>query len=84
MYSGTPKQPASNGGLIAPPRSENPDRDPFFYRIDLRIEKRWVFTDTVWLSFVAEMLNATMHKEVLMGRQVGPVSIPSVGVEGAF
>ena len=84
VYSGTPKQPASNGGLIAPPRSENPDRDPFFYRIDLRIEKRWVFTDTVWLSFVAEMLNATMHKEVLMGRQVGPVSIPSVGVEGAF
>jgi hypothetical protein len=38
----------------------------------------------MWVSFVAEMMNVTLHKEVLLGQTIGPVSIPSVGVEGAF
>ena len=55
-----------------------------FYRIDVRLEKRWNYSNSRWLSFVAEMLNATLHKEVLMGHEIGPVSIPSIGLEGGL
>jgi hypothetical protein len=82
-YSGMPSIPPSNG-LVPPPRSANPPRDPAFYRIDLRLEKRWMLSKTTWLSFVAEMMNATLHKEVVFGREIGPVAIPSVGLEGGF
>lgn len=87
IYTGTPViAPGGQAaqGLIPPPRSLSPDRDPLFYRIDLRLEKRWNLTKTVWVSFVAEMLNVTLHKEVLQGQTIGPVSIPSLGLEGAF
>jgi TonB family protein len=84
LYSGAPVQPSSSGGLIAPSRDSTPERDPLFYRIDVRFEKRWNLTKTVWLSFVAEMLNATLHKEVLFGNEIGPVALPSLGVEGGF
>jgi hypothetical protein len=30
------------------------------------------------------MLNATLNTETIGGQEVGPVSIPSIGVEGAF
>ncbi len=84
IYTGTPVVPPGGNGLIPPPRSLTPDRDPLFYRIDLRLEKRWNLSKTVWISFVAEMLNATLHKEVLQGQTIGPVTIPSVGLEGGF
>lgn len=84
IYTGTPAVPPGGNGLIPPPRSLDPDRDPTFYRIDLRIEKRWNVTKTAWLAFVAEIFNATLHKEVLQGQEIGPVTIPSVGVEGGF
>ncbi|MCB9581348.1 MAG: TonB family protein [Polyangiaceae bacterium] len=83
FYTGAPKT-SSTGGLIRGPRSSSPERDPSFYRIDLRLEKRWYLTKTAWLAFVAEMLNATLHKEVFRGTEIGPVSIPSVGLEGGF
>ena len=84
VYTGTPVVPPGNGSLIPPPRSLSPARDPAFYRLDLRLEKRWKLSETRWLAFVAEMMNATLHKEVLLGRTIGPVSIPSLGLEGAF
>jgi hypothetical protein len=84
MYTGTPVVPPGGNGLIPPPRSLTPDRDPVFYRLDLRLEKRWNLSKTVWLSFVAEVMNTTLNKEVLQGQTIGPVTIPSVGVEGAF
>ena len=84
IYTGTPVIAPGGGGLIPPPRSLSPDRDPLFYRIDLRLEKRWNLSKTVWVAFVAEMLNVTLHKEVLQGQTIGPVSIPSLGLEGAF
>ena len=34
--------------------------------------------------FVAEIMNATLHKEVVLGQTIGPVTIPSVGLEGAY
>jgi TonB family protein len=84
IYTGTPVVPPGGNGLIPPPRSLSPQRDPLFYRLDLRLEKRWNLTKTVWVSFVAEILNATLHTEVLQGQTIGPVTIPSLGLEGAF
>jgi len=83
-YTGTPKNPRVGAGVIAPLRSSTPDRNPSFYRVDLRLEKRWQLTKTVWISFVAEVLNATLSKEVFNDTEIGPVTIPSIGVEGGF
>ncbi|HEY8073982.1 MAG TPA: TonB-dependent receptor plug domain-containing protein [Labilithrix sp.] len=83
-YSGTPVVPAGGNGLTPPPRSLNPDRDPAFYRLDLRLEKRWNLSPKAWISFVAEIMNATFHKETVLGTEIGPVTIPSIGVEGAY
>ena len=35
-------------------------------------------------SFVAELMNATLNTETVLGEEIGPVTIPSIGVEGAF
>lgn len=80
LYSGAP--------LLTPPagsplgfRPSDPDRDPVFYRIDFRLEKKWRVRDVGWISFVTEMVNTTLHPETIQGNEVGPVSIPSIGVE---
>jgi TonB family protein len=83
LYTGAPSQPASNS-LIPAPIDPHPSRDPIFYRVDIRLEKRWTLSKTAWWSFVAEIMNATLHKEILMGRSIGPVTIPSVGLEAGF
>ncbi|HTJ84592.1 MAG TPA: TonB-dependent receptor, partial [Polyangiaceae bacterium] len=59
-------------------------RDPPFYRIDLRVEKKWRFAETGWISFVVEMVNTTLNTETINGNAVGPVTIPSLGAEGGF
>jgi TonB-dependent Receptor Plug Domain/Gram-negative bacterial TonB protein C-terminal len=84
LYTGVPTQPSSNGKLGPPDRTASPPRDPTFYRLDLRLEKRWVYSPTFYLSFIAEIMNATLHKEVLLGSTIGPITIPSVGVEVGF
>ena len=83
FYTGGPKINAGRG-LITPPPTLSPDRDPAFYRIDVRLEKRWNFGDRYWLAFVIEVLNATFHKETVQGQAIGPVSIPSIGLEGGL
>lgn len=83
LYTGVPKIPNPNG-LVPPPREEHPERDPTFYRLDLRAEKRWMLGKSAWIAFVAEVMNATLNEETLLGEEIGPVTIPSVGVEGAF
>lgn len=85
FYTGLPKAPD--------PVDPSATRlDPFF-RLDLRLEKRWQLGKTTWLSFVAEWMNATLSKEqvattcTLRGCEaqlVGPVTIPSLGLEGGF
>jgi hypothetical protein len=82
MYTGVPVESSLKGG--APTRLPNPERDPTFYRLDVRLEKRWVLSQKVWISFVAEIMNATLSKEVLFGSTIGPVTIPSFGVEMGF
>ena len=84
FYTGLPK---------APDPTDDATRLPPFFRLDLRLEKRWRVGERAWISVVAEWLNATLSKEAvattctLAGCQsqlVGPVTIPSLGVEGAF
>jgi TonB family protein len=74
-------------------RSEHPPRIPAFYRIDLRLEKRWRLGDRGYWAFVFEVLNATLNREVIdvdcstfgcRYEEIGPVTIPSIGVEAAF
>ena len=82
-------------GLPKAPDPKNPDstRLPPFFRLDLRLEKRWQLGDRSFLSLVAEWMNATLSSEAvstectLQGCEtetIGPVTIPSLGVEGAF
>ena len=102
-YSGIPMKPARPAfpeQVVGVP----PARTPAFYRLDLRLEKRWSIGKTGWVSAVLEGLNATLSREVtgyacgtalaLPGttppvpqcgeRVIGPVSVPSLGVEGGF
>ena len=75
-------------------QAKAPPRAPPFFRLDLRIEKRWPLGSRgAWISFVAEVLNATLSQEVLdyacysdgcRGEKIGPVTVPSLGVEAAF
>jgi len=84
FYTGLPKPPDPTDGST---------RLPPFFRLDLRLEKRWQLTRTVWLSGVLEAMNATLNKEAVQSdctlagceaQEIGPVTIPSVGVEGGF
>jgi hypothetical protein len=69
-------------------------RLPEFYRIDVRAEKRWTF-GAKWLAVVAEMFNATLTPEAVQykceittgrctAQTIGPIALPSLGVEGGF
>jgi hypothetical protein len=67
-------------------------RGPAFFRLDLRLEKRFNFASPRYLSVIAEVLNATAGQEVLRAEcgticqadKSGPVVLPSVGIEGGF
>jgi hypothetical protein len=61
-----------------------------YFRADLRLEKRWPIRGRGYWAFVAEMLNATMSREITSRKcsvsfckdeVSGPVAIPSIGVE---
>jgi hypothetical protein len=81
LYSGLPD-----------PQLES-SRLPAFYRVDLRLEKRWTFGEARWLALTFEVMNATFQKETLNTRcdatgcrpvTIGPITLPSVGLEGGF
>ena len=85
FYTGLPKAPD--------PTDPDSTRLPPFYRLDLRLEKRWNLSQDVWIAFVAEGMNVTLNKEAIStsctlsgceAETIGPVSLPSVGVEGGF
>ncbi len=68
-------------------------RLPPFFRLDLRLEKRWQLGEKTWISAVAEWMNATLSNEAMsttctlqgcQAQTVGPITIPSIGVEGGF
>lgn len=82
FYTGTPVYEADGPDFLR--GMDNASRTPVFHRVDLRLEKRWNLGETAWLSFVAEGMNVTLSKETIEDEVIGPVSIPSVGVEGGF
>jgi TonB family protein len=89
FYTGFPAEDLE----LTQPRSEHPRRVPAFYRIDLRLEKRWRLGKQGYWAFVVDVLNATLNREVVAldcgsGRceneEIGPVTLPSIGVEAVF
>lgn len=88
VYSGIPAQ------VYYPEATKNPPRTPFFYRFDWRLEKQWLIgNEGAWWALVFEVLNTTLNKEVLTSscyaygcveNYIGPVTIPSIGVEASF
>ena len=87
FYSGVPAE-------VAYPRAaESPPRGPAFHRLDVRIEKRWPLGDDGFWALVAEVQNSTLRRETLErscyaygcnSESIGPVTVPSLGVEAQF
>jgi TonB family protein len=57
-------RPYSNTYLNVPVPPYNSERLPPFFRIDVRLEKRWM-TKSGYVAFVAEGLNVTANKETI-------------------
>lgn len=72
FYTGTPYS-GSDGERAIPPYNEH--RLAPFYRVDVRVEKRWPLGKSGSIAFVAEVQNLTFHKEPY-GVQCGPSSPP--------
>lgn len=100
FYTGAPYSNLA-GNVPVPPY--NSQRDPAYYRVDVRLEKRWQLGDEQFIAFVIEGQNVTLNKEAnTLGMdcrgesdlntyttecergEVGPLTIPSVGVEAVF
>jgi TonB family protein len=100
FYTGVPYSNLS-GNVPVPPY--NDQRTPPFYRVDVRLEKRWSFLKYGYIAFIAEVQNVTLSKETTSygldckGTQtntggttqctpptIGPLTIPSLGVEASF
>ena len=87
-YSGVPAQVAYASALKYPPRA------PWYYRVDWRLEKRWLLGDDgAWLAAIAEVVNTTLNRETVTSscyafgcenNTIGPVTIPSLGLEASF
>ncbi len=99
-YSGLPSF-SDNGyldyeGGESAPRT-NPQhlpRTPWYWRLDLRVQKRWpVGTHGAYWAVTFEALNATLNREVVsqscspyqcIQQKIGPITLPSLGVEAAY
>lgn len=92
FYSGAPLLDAGLSGEVRVKK-----RLPPFYRLDWRLEKKWTLGKTGFVSFVAEALNTFVASEVVGEEcedesdpttcgpsKIGPVAIPSLGVEGGY
>ncbi|HWA71962.1 MAG TPA: TonB-dependent receptor [Polyangiaceae bacterium] len=88
FYTGIPADVAYVEAARAPPRTSP------YYRIDVRGERRFrIGTNGAYVAIVLEMLNTTLSEEAL-GKScnayvcredtVGPVAIPSAGLEAVF
>ncbi len=91
-YTGRPDiAPVPN----ARPSLSNEHRLPDYYRFDARLDKRWSLGGREWLTVVAEFFDATLTKEAVdykcnflsrlcTAEYVGPIALPSVGLEGGW
>lgn len=89
FYTGFPADEASPGRA---PR-EDPDRTRPFYRLDVRLSKRWALGARGYVGLVLDLQNATLTKEVFdvscddagcVPETVGPVTVPGLAIEGGF
>ena len=89
FYSGFP---ADESGPDRLP-SENPPRTRPFYRVDVRISKRWLFPKARYVGLVFDIQNATLSREVFdvtcdtgtcTPREIGPITIPTLAFECGF
>jgi hypothetical protein len=88
LYSGTPVLELGDEAVTVKKRL------PPFNRLDFRVEKRWSIGDTGFVTLVLEMLNTFLAREALgescdergvcTPDRLGPIAIPSFGVEGGF
>jgi hypothetical protein len=88
FYTGVPADVAYLAAARNPPRSTP------FYRLDTRLEKRWPLNDQgAYWALVLEVLNTTLNKEALgdscnahvcRENRVGPLTVPSLGLEALF
>ena len=60
FFTGTPYSKMAGNVPVAP---YNDQRTSAFYRVDLRLEKRWPFAKDGYIAFIAEVQNATLSKE---------------------
>jgi hypothetical protein len=87
FYSGVP-----GARRLGEQRVFDRERARPFFRVDLRLEKRFVSSPTSWWGVVLEVMNASLSREVLRracepeceDEVVGPIVLPSVGVTGQF
>jgi hypothetical protein len=101
LYTGSPYSDNWSPGQGSPLPPLNDRRYPPFYRIDVRLEKRWSLGRERSMALVAEVQNVTLSKEAraynCSGTQIGstnsttcgvtdlgPITLPSVGVEAFF
>jgi hypothetical protein len=99
-YSGRPDTPTIQFSGQSPSYPFRPGempqhRLPDFYRLDLRADKTWAIGQNgASNSLVLEFFNATLTKEAFYwdcgisgecnAYKVGPIALPSIGVEGAL
>jgi TonB family protein len=88
FYSGTPAWTFTSFGGEGPRQA---GRFPPFFRLDARLEKRWSFGGQKHVTAVLEVQNAMFAKEDVQssscaagGCTIGPLTIPSLGVEAGF
>src|SRR3984957_9701096 len=84
LYTGSPfsdNYPQNQGSPLPP---LNDQRYPLFYRVDVRLEKRWSLGRERFVSFVAEVQNATLSKEAraynCSGTQIGSTNTTTCNV----
>lgn len=87
--SGVPTRRGTTEG----PSFDGSDRAPAYYRLDARVEKRWMLGNTGWWALVFEVLNATARSEIIRRTcndrrcresEFGPVMLPSIGLEASL
>jgi hypothetical protein len=84
--------PADEAGPNRQP-STHPDRTRPFYRLDVRLSKRWVWPSGTYVGLVFDMQNATLARETFdvkctdrqcSPREIGPITIPTLAFEAGF
>ncbi len=89
FYSGFPADEVTEGREP----SAHPDRTRPFYRLDVRLSKRWKVGARGYVELALDLQNATLSKEVFdvscdakgcTPRPIGPLTIPTLALEGGF